>query len=91
MPEQDLNTTKADHAEEVLDVVLPADHEPTKMMQPSETSLYTPTPGVAAQGPTVLRRCPTLSAMRCNHLDAVSFGQISIQAITVVGFVADQS
>jgi hypothetical protein len=29
--------------------------------------------------------------MGCDHLDAIALGQISIQAVTVVGFVADQS
>lgn len=30
---------QADRVEEVLDVVLPADHQPTKVMDPSEKSL----------------------------------------------------
>jgi hypothetical protein len=29
--------------------------------------------------------------MRSDHLDATALGQISIQAVTVIGFVADQS
>ncbi len=29
--------------------------------------------------------------MRCDHFDAIALGQLSIQAVTVVGFVADQS
>ena len=27
----------------------------------------------------------------CDHLDAIALGQISIQAVTIVGLVADQS
>jgi hypothetical protein len=38
MPEQDLHATQAHHAEEVLDVVLPADDQPTKVMQPGNES-----------------------------------------------------
>jgi hypothetical protein len=38
-----------------------------------------------------LRRRSALSAMRCDHLDAVTLGQVTIQTVTVVGFVADQS
>ena len=38
-----------------------------------------------------MRRRPALSTMRGDHLDAIAFGQISIQAVTVIGFVADQS
>ena len=29
--------------------------------------------------------------MRCDHLDAVALGQVAIQTVAVVGFVADQS
>lgn len=29
--------------------------------------------------------------MGCDHLDAVALGQITVQAVTVIGFVADQS
>jgi len=29
--------------------------------------------------------------MWCDHLDAIALGQITVQAVTVVGFVADQS
>jgi len=31
MPEEDLRTSEANHGEEVLDVVLPADHQPTNL------------------------------------------------------------
>jgi hypothetical protein len=86
-----LHATETNHAEEVLDVVLPADHEPTKMMEPSEKSFHSPTSAVAAQRTTILRRRPACSAMGCDHLDAVTLGQIPIQTVTVVSFVADQS
>ena len=91
MPEQDLYATETHHAEEVLDVVLPADHQSTKVMQPSKESFHSPTPAVPPQRATVLCGFAALSAMRCDHLDAIALGQISIQAVTVVGFVADQS
>lgn len=29
--------------------------------------------------------------MRCDHFDAVALGQIAIQSVAVIGFVADQS
>ena len=56
MPDQDLHATEAHHAEEVLDVVIPADHKPTKVMEPSEKSFDSPTSSVAAQRATILRR-----------------------------------
>ena len=72
-------------------MVLPADHQPTKMMEPSKKPFHSPTPAVAPQGTAILRRRPALSAMGCDHLDAVTLGQVPIQTVTVVGFVADQS
>ncbi len=86
-----MHATEANHAEEVLDVVLPADHKPTKVMEPSEKSLDSPTFAVTPQRTTVLRRAPALSTMRGDHLDAIALGQISIQAVAVICFVADQS
>ena len=89
--EKGFHAAKANHPKEVFDVILPADHEPTKMMKPGEEAFYSPTPAVAAQRTTILRRRPALSAMGCDHLDAVALGQVPIQTVAVVGFVADQS
>jgi hypothetical protein len=86
-----LHATETNHAEEVLDVVLPADHQPTKMMEPGKQSFDPPTSAVAAQRAAILRRGSTLSAMGCDHLDAVALGQVAIQAVAVVSLVADQS
>ena len=83
--------TETHHTEEVLDVVLPADHQSTKVMQPSKESFHSPTPAVPPQRATVLCGFAALSAMGCDHLDAIALGQISIQSVTVIGFVADQS
>jgi hypothetical protein len=61
-------------------------------MQPSKQSLYSPTLAIAPQRTTtVLRLLPAFSSMRCNHFDSATVGQVTIQAIAVVGFVADQS
>jgi hypothetical protein len=78
MPEQDLHATEANHAEEVLDVVLPANHEPPKLMEPSEKSFHSPTSAITSQTTTILRRHPAPCAMGRDHLDAVALGQISI-------------
>ncbi len=72
-------------------MVLPAGHQPAKVMEPSEKSLDSPTSAVAAKRATILRRCSPLSTMRCDHFDAITLGQISIQAVTVICFVANQS
>ena len=78
MPEQDLYATETHHAEEILDVVLPADNQAAKMVQPSKESFHSPTPAVAPQRVTVLCGFPALSAMGCDHLDAIALGQIMI-------------
>jgi hypothetical protein len=73
-----------------FDVVLPADHQPTKVMEPGKKSFHLPTPAVAPQGTAILSVHPALTAMRCDHLDAIAVSQISVQAVAVVSFVADQ-
>jgi hypothetical protein len=65
-------------------VVLPTDHKPTKVMEPSEKPYHSPTSAVAAQRATILSRRPVLSAMGCDHLDALTLGQVTIQTVTVV-------
>jgi hypothetical protein len=40
---------QADHAEEVLDMILPAGHQPANVMEPSEKPLHPPTSAVTAQ------------------------------------------
>ena len=72
-------------------MVLPADHETTKVMEPGKESFHSPTPAIPPQGTTILRGLPALSAMRGNHLDAIALGQIAVQAVAIVGFVSDQS
>jgi hypothetical protein len=63
VPEQDLYATEAHHAQEVIDVVLPANHQPTEVMKPGEGSFYSPTSAVAAQRTTVLRRHTAIISM----------------------------
>jgi hypothetical protein len=85
-----LHAPQADHAEEVLDMLLPTGHQPAKVMEPSEKSLDSPTSPVATQRATILRRCSPHSTMRCDPIDAITLGQISIQPVTVICFVANQ-
>ncbi len=46
---------------------------------------------VAPQGTAILRRGPAFATVRCDHLDSIPVGQITIQAVAVVSFIADQS
>jgi len=61
------------------------------MMQPSEKSFHSPASAIATQWTPVLRWRSPLSAMGCDHFDPVALGQIAVQSVTVIGFVADQS
>jgi hypothetical protein len=72
-------------------VVLPADHQPTKMMEPSEKSLHSPASAIATQRTPVLRGRSPLPAMGCDHFDPVALGQIAVQSVTIIGFVTDQA
>jgi len=88
---QDLHATEAYHAEEVFDVILPTNDQATKVMELGQKSFHLPTPTVAPQGTAILSGFPALSAMRCDHLDALAVSQISVQAVAAVSFIADQS
>lgn len=61
------------------------------MMQPGNQSFHSPTRSVPTQGTTVLGRGAALAAMGCDCLDAVTLRRISIQAVAVIGLLADQS
>ena len=74
MSEEDLHAAQADHAKEVLNVVLPANHQPTKVMEPSEWSFHSPASAVATQWTPVLSWHSSLSAMGCDHFYPVAFG-----------------
>jgi len=82
-----LRATQAHHPEKVLDAVFPADYQSANMVQPSKEPFHSSrTFGSDAgnDGPA----WATLSAMRWDHVDAIAFGQISIQAVIVIGFAA---
>ena len=59
-------------------------------MEPGKESLHSPASAVAPQGTAILRGFTALTAMRGDHLDAIAVRQISVEAIAVVSFVADQ-
>ncbi len=72
-------------------MVLPADLQPTNVVQPGKEPFHSPTSAVAPQGTAFLRRVLAFATMRCNHLDSITVGQITIQAVAVVSFIANQS
>jgi hypothetical protein len=90
MVEQQFETTKVNEAEEVFDVVLPASDQPAKIVQPSEEPFHFPTPTVAAQFPSILGLVSTLP-VRGDQFDVVFVGELFVERVGVVGFVADES
>jgi hypothetical protein len=56
-----------DHAKEVLNVVLPANHQSTKVMERSESSFHSPASAIATQWTPILSWHSSPSAMGCDH------------------------
>jgi len=86
----DFHAAEADHAEEVLDVVLPARDQAAKIVQPGEEPLYRPASSITTQGSSILSRVLPVSAMGRDHLDVVLCPQVVVQGTAVVGFVSNQ-
>lgn len=76
--------------QEVLGEAVPPDHEAAIVVEPREEALDLPAARVAAQRPAVL--CDAaLRPVRRNHLDPHGVAQMDIEAVAIVGLVADQS
>jgi hypothetical protein len=62
--EEDEDAGEADEAEEVVDVMLVADHESAVVAQPSKEPLHLPAPLVSPELPAVLRLLAVAPAMK---------------------------
>ena len=91
MPEEDSGAGQLQHAEEVLDVILPAGDQPAGVVQPSEEAFDLPATAGSTERASILGRRATAAAMPGDHLDAVSLAQDLIEGVAVVAAVADQS
>ena len=91
MPEQDSGTGELQHAEEVLDVKLPARDEATGVVEPGKQPFDLPAAARPAQRAPVLGGRPTAPAMPGDHLDAVLIAEDLIEGVAVVAAVADQA
>jgi hypothetical protein len=80
-----------DHAEEVFSVILPANHQTTRPVQPSKESFHAPTSAVAAERATVLCEPLAIAFVRSDQRDIVGCQQVVIEGITIIGGVANQS
>lgn len=89
MPEHQVEAGKVDEAEEVLDVVLPTGNEASEVMHPGKQSFHFPATAVTAQFPSILALASALS-VGCDQFDGIFLGELFVEPIGVVGFVADE-
>ena len=79
-----------DEAEEVFDVVFPAGDKAAKGVQPSEQPLNLPPSAIAAQLAAVLGATLAPAPVGGDQLDAVLLGELRIEPVGVIRFVADE-
>jgi hypothetical protein len=81
---------EVDEAEEVFDVVFPSGHQTPEVMHPGEEPLHFPASAVAAQLATVLGNAFAPAPIGGNQFDAVLGGELFIERVRVICFVADE-
>ena len=92
MPQEDDETAKLEHAEEVGFVIFPAADESAEVVKPGEEALDFPAAAVPAQLAAVLGVLPAaIVLVRRDQPDAMLLPEALIQRIAVVGAVADHS
>src|ERR1700739_66196 len=89
MSEQDVETSRADEAEEVLDVIFPSGDEAAEVVHPREEPLDFPASAVAAQLASILAAAP-VAPVGGDHLDAVFLLEHAVERVPNLGLVADQ-
>ena len=76
-------------AEEVLDVVFPAHHQAPEVVKPGEEPLYPPAAAIPPERSAVLTSASP-PPVGCNHFDPVVLGELAVERVRIVGFVADE-
>lgn len=85
-----METSKVHEAEEVLDVVFPSHDQSAEFVHPRKQPFHFPASPVTTQRATVLGLAPSLP-IRGNQFDAVFFGELLVERVGVVRFVADET
>ena len=79
------------HREEIFRVAFPADHDAAIVMQPCEQAFDFPSAAIAPQYAAILGQSSGAhGTVWRDHLDTVVLHQALVQAVAVVGAVADQ-
>jgi hypothetical protein len=90
MSQQQVKAGQMDEAEEVLDVVFPSGDEAAEVVQPGKEPLHFPAFTIAAQFAAILSSAFAASPVRGDQFDPVLFGELRVERVRVVGFVADE-
>ena len=89
MPEHYLEAGEVDHPEVVFDMVFPSVHESPEVVHPSEGPPHFPASPVPSERPPVLCLRP-IAAVGRDHFYAMFLFQPLVQAVRIIGLVADQ-
>jgi len=84
MSEQNVETSKADEAEEVLDVIFPSGDEAAEVVHPRKEPLDFPASAIAAQLASILAPAPVAPVGR-DHLNAVFLLERAVERVRIVG------
>src|SRR5438445_6776392 len=90
MPQQDELACELKHPKKVVEPAFPTDRKTAEVLQPREEPLDSPPAAVPAQYAAVLRTVFPVAAVRGDHLHTC-VGQFSVQAVGIVGIIADES
>jgi hypothetical protein len=90
MPEHHEQAGELDEAEEVFDVIFPSSDEAAEGMHPGKEPFDLPSSSISAQRAPVLGLALSLAPVGSDHLDAVLGGELLVERVRVVGFVADE-
>ena len=92
MPQEDDGGSQVNHCEEIVWIAFPADHDAAIVMQPREQAFDFPSTAIAPQPAAILGQSSGANGtVWCNHFDAVVVHQPFIEAVTVVGAIANQT
>ena len=84
-----MQAAKLHEAKEVFDVVFPTGDEAAEAVHPGKQPLHFPAPAIATKRASVLTLAAPPTVGR-NQLDAILFGELLVEFVRIVGFVADE-
>jgi len=91
MPQKDDGGSQLNHSEEIFWVAFPANHDAPIVMQPGKQAFDFPSSAITPKHTAILGQSSgARGSVWRNHLDAVVLHQLLIEAVTVVGAIADQ-